>query len=203
MDTLEKIFGSSQKVKLMRLFLFNPQAVFDAKEITARTKVQSGKIRSEISNLERVGLIRRKYFTREILVAKKPRKKRIQGWILNDKFPFLEPLQNFLVHIPPTQYQEIVEKIKRAGIIKLVILSGVFIQDWESRLDVLVVGDKLKRPVVNSIMSEIESVVGKELKYSFFETSEFLYRLGVCDKLVRDVLDYPHRKVLNKIEVEI
>ncbi len=187
----------------MRLFLFNPQAVFDAKEITARTKVQSGKIRSEISNLERVGLIRRKYFTREILVAKKPRKKRIQGWILNDKFPFLEPLQNFLVHIPPTQYQEIVEKIKRAGIIKLVILSGVFIQDWESRLDVLVVGDKLKRPVVNSIMSEIESVVGKELKYSFFETSEFLYRLGVCDKLVRDVLDYPHRKVLNKIEVEI
>ncbi|MCC2630730.1 MAG: hypothetical protein K0S38_539, partial [Candidatus Paceibacter sp.] len=32
-ETLEKIFGSAAKVKIMRLFLFNPVTVFDMDEI--------------------------------------------------------------------------------------------------------------------------------------------------------------------------
>lgn len=205
MDTLEKIFGSTPKVKMMRLFLFNPQSAFDTDSVSRRTKTQPIKTRSEIMNLEKIGLIKRKYFTKEL--SKKGgrdlKRKRVEGWTLNEKFPFLEPLQNFLIHIPPVQQQEILEKIKKAGVIKLVIFAGVFIQDWDSRLDILVVGDKLKKGIIQSVMSDIESVVGKELKYSFFETQEFVYRLGVCDKLVRDVLDYPHKKIINKLEMEI
>lgn len=205
MDTLEKIFGSASKVKMMRLFLFNPQSAFDIDSVSRRTKTQPIKTRSEIMNLEKIGLIKRKYYTKEL--SKKAgdsvKRKRVEGWTLNERFPFLEPLQNFLIHIPPTQQQEILEKIKKAGVIKLVIFAGVFIQDWDSRLDILVVGDKLKKGIIQSVMSDIESVVGKELKYSFFETQEFVYRLGVCDKLVRDVLDYPHKKIINKLEMEI
>lgn len=201
METLEKIFGSKAKVKIMRLFLFNPQRAFDIEDVVGRSKIQRSSVRREINNLLKIGLIKKRSFSKEIINSRQTRKKRVAGWVLNENFPFLSPLQNFLIHIPDSQHKEIIERIKRIGSIKLIIFSGIFIQDWDSRIDILVVGDKLKKNLIKSTMAETESEIGKELKYSFFETSDFLYRLGVCDKLVRDVLDYPHRKIIDKLEI--
>ena len=45
----------------------------------------------------------------------------------------------------------------------------------------------------------LEAEIGKELRYAAFETGEFNYRLGMYDKLVRDILDYPHTVVLDRL----
>lgn len=203
MEVLEKIFGSMSKVKIMRLFLFSPQLAFDTKEVAKRSRVPLSKTRTEINNLYKVGLIKKKQVLVEIKSKaknKKIKKKKVWGWALDDKFPFLLPLQNFLIHIPSSQYKEIIDKLKKVGSIKLLIVSGVFIQNWDSRLDILVVGDNLKKNAINLIMSDVESEIGKELRYAFFDTKEFIYRLGVYDKLIRDVLDYPHKKIINKFD---
>jgi len=63
----------------------------------------------------------------------------------------------------------------------------------------LVVGDHLRRSTLENYMRSLEAEIGKELRYAAFETSEFNYRLGMYDKLVRDILDYPHRTVLDRI----
>src|SRR3989344_15835 len=153
--------------------------------------------------VDKVGLIKRRIISKGVSGLKKRTgaKKKVQGWILDEKFTFLNSLQNFLINITSAQYQEIVEKIKKVGLVKLVILSGVFIQDNESRVDILIVGDKIKKSTVANVMSDIESKVGKEIKYACFETEDFLYRLGMCDKLIRDILDYPHKKLINKLEI--
>ena len=39
--------------------------------------------------------------------------------------------------------EDVLKRLKRAGRIKLLILSGVFIQETESRVDLLIVGDGL------------------------------------------------------------
>ena len=31
---------------------------------------------------------------------------------------------------------------------------------------------------------------------AFLKLVDFLYRFGICDKLIRDILDYPHEKIL-------
>lgn len=201
MEILEKIFGSANKVKIMRLFLFNPNTAFDAEEIIKRTKVPKTKARRELSDLDKINLIKKRVFTKEIKTKSKTKKKKLQGWVLNKDFPYLLPLQNFLVHISSSQQKGIVDKIKKLGSVKLLVLSGVFIQEWESRIDILVVGDKIKPANVDSVISNIESEVGKEINYCFFDTSDFLYRLGVCDKLIRDILDYPHKKAINKLDL--
>jgi hypothetical protein len=206
METLEKIFGSANKVKIMRMFLFNPQIVFDLKEIARRTKMPSAKASREIATLEKAGLIKSKVFFKEIKTPtkkkiSKPKKKKAKGWILDREFAYLLPLQNFLVHISNSQQKEIVKKLKKLGSIKLLILSGVFIQEWESRADIVIVGDRMKASSVGNIMSQIEAEVGKEINYCYFETPNFLYRLGVCDKLIRDILDYPHKKIINRLEL--
>src|SRR3989344_3117654 len=202
METLEKIFGGVDKVKTMRLFLFNPQTSFDISDIAHRTKITNARARTETKNLEKIGLIKRRIISKGVSGLKKRTgaKKKVQGWILDEKFTFLNSLQNFLINITSAQYQEIVEKLKKVGSVKLIILSGVFIQDNESRVDILIVGDKIKKGTLLHVISDIESHVGKEIKYTSFETPDFLYRLGICDKLVRDILYYPHKKVLNKLE---
>ncbi|MCR4311355.1 MAG: hypothetical protein NUV54_02190, partial [Candidatus Taylorbacteria bacterium] len=76
---------------------------------------------------------------------------------------------------------------------------GVFIQDTDSRIDLLIVGDLLRTPALETVIRNIEAEIGKELRYAVFETADFEYRFGMYDKLVRDILDYPHRKVLNRL----
>jgi len=201
METLGKIFGSASKVRIMRLFLFNPQLVFDLGSISKKTKTLLTTAKKEVSNLERTGLIKRKSFVKDYLTRGKLLKKRVPGWVLDEKFPFLAHLQNFLIEITGAQQAEIVHKIKKIGPIKLLVVSGVFIPEREGRVDLLIVADKVKKNTIEAIVSDIESEIGKELKYSVFETSDFMYRIGVCDKLIRDILDYPHRKMINKLEL--
>ena len=36
---------------------------------------------------------------------------------------------------------------------------------------------------------------------NLFETKEFIYRLNMYDKLVRDIIDYPHEVILQAKEL--
>ena len=189
METLSKLFGSDTKVKIMRLFLFNPETVFDLKDITRRTKAESSKVRKEILNIEKTGLVKK--------VSKNGRK----SFALDSHFAYLLPLQNFLINTEPLQPKEIVKRILKLGSVKLIVIAGVFIQEPESRADILIVGDNVKRVVLENTIKTLEAEIGKELKYAYFTTLDFQYRLSMYDKLIRDILDYPHRKVLNKLGI--
>lgn len=191
METLSKLFGNETKVKIMRLFLFNSERVFDIKEITDRTQADSSKVRKEMSNLEKMGLVKKR-------VTKKGNG---HGFAMDSQFGYLSPLQNFLVNVEPLQPKEIVKKIGKLGSVKLIIVAGVFIQEHESRLDLLVVGDNIKKGALENTMKILESEIGKELRYAYFTTEDFKYRLSMYDKLTRDILDYPHKKILNKLGV--
>jgi hypothetical protein len=206
MDILEKIFGSTTKVRLMRLFMFNPNSIFDLVEIAERTDTSPRTIKNEIFNLHKIGLIKSRSFLKEITSKQGKKlvvtKKKTSGWILDPRFQYLKPLQDFLVYMNPFRHNELVDKLRKVGNIKFLVISGVFIQEWESRADLFIVGDNLKKSQLDSVIHSLESELGKELKYVALETEDFRYRLNMCDKLISDVLDFPHEKVINRIGVE-
>lgn len=191
METLSKLFGNEAKVKIMRLFLFNEDTAFDVAEISDRVKADISRVRKEVNLLEKIGLIRKK--------ANKNSKK--TGFVLNKQFGYLTPLQNFLINVEPFDQKEIIRKINKIGSIKLIIVAGVFIQEPESRIDILIVGDNIRNGVLENTIKTLEAEIGKELKYVCFTTEDFKYRIRMFDKLIRDILDYPHRKVLNKLGI--
>ena len=80
-------------------------------------------------------------------------------------------------------------------------VSGVFIQKPDSRVDLLIVGDRIKSTSLDRIIRNLEAQIGKELRYASFSTKEFRYRLNVYDRLIRDILDFPHEPVLDRIGV--
>ena len=193
METLSRLFGSETKVKIMRLFLFNPERVFSVKDLSIRVKATSARVRKEMSVLQKMKLVKRRVTHKN--------KSNGHGFILDSTFTYLLPLQNFLINVEPLHPKEIIKRVSRLGTIKLIITAGVFIQEAESRVDILVVGDNVKRASLEHTVKTLESEIGKELRYAYFTTSDFQYRLSMFDKLIRDILDYPHRKVLNKLGI--
>ena len=204
MDILGKLFGSTARVKIMRLFLLNSEEVFENSDVVKKSKVSAQIARKELLMLSKIGFIKKTSFFKETSSRsknKKPTKKRVSGWQLSKSFPLLQPVHELLVNTEPLGSKEIADRLKRCGSIKLIIVSGAFIQNPDSRVDMLIVGDKLKKGAISAVLSVIESEVGKELSYTALETQEFKYRLSVYDKFIRDILDYPHTKIVDKIGV--
>ena len=206
MDTLSKLLGGNARVKMMRLFLFHPEETYEPKDIARLTRLKTETVRRELSQLAKMGLVKQATIHKESKskTTKKgsPAKRRVNGWVLDDTFPYLRPLKNMLINVKPLRNDEIQRRFEKAGRIKLIIIAGTFLQNPESRLDLLVVGDKLSEAKARNIVKDIEAEVGKELVFAAFKTDEFNYRSSVYDKLIRDVLDYEHERVLDKIGVE-
>ncbi len=211
METLGKLFGSTAKVKIMKLFLSNEQTSFDNADISKRAKVTPLALKKELLALSKSGLIKKRIFYKDFQVKTKKTKtkpaetkvvkKKVNGWILNDKFPYLVPLHNLLVNMTSFTNSSILKKLSSSGKLKFVLLAGAFIQDDESRVDILIVGDNLKTPNIERAISVLESEIGKELSYVVLKTEDFIYRVNVYDKLVRDILDHPHQKIINKLGI--
>lgn len=187
MEILEKIFGTKAKVKLMRLFLFNPDNIYSLEKIIERAKENPLLIRKELLNLSNIGLIKKK--------------KRAGGWVLNEDFIYINELRYILLNIKLVQNSEIVKRFQKSGRIKLIVVAGIFIQNPDSRLDLLIVGDGMKKAYLENAVKTLESEIGKDLKYVWLNTEEFNYRISMYDKLIRDVLDFPHEKLVNRLNV--
>ena len=202
-EMLEKLFGSVAKVKIMRLFLFNVADSFDIKQISERAKVTASQARHEMGILEKIGLVKKRSFFKEVKVGRKKvvQRRRVSGWGFDETFEYVDPLRDLLAHVSGGRNRQLIQRLTRVGKLKLVIISGFFIQNWDSRVDLFVVADTIRRSTLENIVKTIESEVGREIRYAAFETPDFRYRLGVYDKLVRDVLDYEHETILDKLNI--
>ncbi|MFA6295633.1 MAG: hypothetical protein WC666_04465 [Candidatus Paceibacterota bacterium] len=206
MDTLTAIFGNPAKVKLLRFFLFNESVSFTTKEIIERTRCSLKVIKQELNLLEKADILKRKHTSKDIQVMKGKnlvvKKIEGQGYILNSKFPYLDPLKNLLTITSLRADESLAKRFTNAGRIKLFVAAGIFIQNWDSRVDLLIVGDELNLSKIETVIKVIESEIGKEIAYSAFETQDFEYRFGIHDRLVRDILDYPHVTLLDRLGIE-
>ncbi len=185
MEVLGKLLGSEARVKLMRLFLLNRNKVFDMKEIQKRSLLKVEKIRAELRLLSSVDFIRR----------------RTSGYYFNTNFKFQKEFENLLVGSDSLNIKNVAETFKKVGKVKLLLISGVFIKNPDSRIDLLIVGDKMKKSKIEEGIKKLEAELGTEITYAMFEYNEFIYRLNMYDKLIRDVLDFPHKVIIQVKEL--
>lgn len=189
MEPLGKIFGSPARLKVLRLFLFNQDEAFPFAEIVRRTKLSSATVRREVNDLVSSGLIRKKGAHRTA------------RYHVNQRFEHLTALNLFIRETTSVYPKKVVGSLKRAGTPRLIALSGIFTGAVESPVDLLVVGDTLDERTLQGAVRELEAQLGREIRYASFATPDFRYRLGIYDRLLRDVFDYPHRLLIDRIGV--
>lgn len=194
METLAKLFGGHARVKIMRLFLLNIGSYFDVEDISNRSRVSKQNARREINALLAMGFVKNKIVTRE---GYRGAKKKVIVFYLNPAFQYIDAVKDLLVDPSMLVEEGLVQKFKPVGKVKLMVVSGVFIGNTESRADLMIVGDKLKKNTLQQVMKGLEAEIGKELDYVVFDTDEYKYRLDMYDKLVCDIIDLPHLKLID------
>jgi len=210
---LEQIFESRPKVSAMKLFLMNPDAEFSIERAVSSSQINKRRLQREVKSLMRVGLVNTKIAKQIVALPQKkirrgrkivkPKIKvvRERVFFANKEFALYPELRNLISRVAPSVQGSLLEKIRGLGDIKVALLSGVFIKSDSSLADIVLVGDKLKKDRISSFLKKLQADTGKELNYSVMTTPEFRYRLDMNDRFVRDVLDSPHEKVINKLGI--
>lgn len=205
MDTLSLLFGSVLRVKMMRLFLFNPGKPFDVEYIQGKTSATEREIIKEINFFKKISLAKTKKLLKTTRVKKGKKtiekKKKVSAWALDPAFKYIVALTDFLVRTHSLENKAIVRRLEKAGRIKAVVVSGIFMGDAESRLDMFIVGDNIRPGSIDRIIRGLESDMGKDIRYAVLSGPDFAYRVNMNDKLVRDVLDFPHTVLLDKLGI--
>ena len=202
MEPLAKIFGSPARLKALRLFAFNQDTAFSPADIATRAKLSREVVQGELAELVASGLLRK---SRRLRSGSRPLRASGKGarsaarYQVNARFEHLPALNAFIRETTSVRPQKIIAALKRAGALRLVVLSGHFSGILEPQIDLLVVGDHLDERSLAHAVHALEAELGREIRYASFATVDFRYRLGVYDRLLRDVFDYPHRVLIDKI----
>lgn len=203
MQVLEQLFDSPIKVKLLKLFLRNPEKIFQIREAAKRIQFDTRSVRQQIEGLYSIRFLRRRK------VNKKRGKKKTKTPVLkpgiyfgvNPNFEFYNELSTLVLKSSPTSKKKMLRDIKKLGRIKLALISGVFLNTDHSRIDLLIIGDDINQKRLKTFLFDLESEVGKEISYSLMNTKEFKYRYHMFDRFLRDILEKPHEKLINKLGI--
>ncbi len=200
---LEKLFESVPKVRILRLFMCNPGARFALPEICSRSQVRKSAARAELKKLLKLGMVLEGIVRMELPATKgrKPRIKKTVVYGIDTAFPLLNELRDLVVKSSVAPRDKILRQIKSIGKVKLAVISGVFIQSENSRTDLLLVGDGIHQRKLDRFLADTESELGKPVQHTVMETDEFLYRMDMYDRFLRDILEYPHEKIINKFNL--
>ncbi len=190
MDPLARLFTSAARLKLLRLFLFNDDSAFPLLDIVFRISVPKEAVVKELRVLVASGIVKKRTGKDGVVYA------------ANRRFTHYTPLQAFMRATTALSDTDMITTLKKAGSLRLVALSGLFTGALETKADLLIVGDKLDDKQLEKTVHELEAELGRELRYAAFSTEDFRYRVGVYDRLLRDIFDYPHRTILDKIGIQ-
>lgn len=199
-DPLSILFGSTARVKLLRFFLFNPSKEFIFDDISKRARLVRRTARTEINSLEKAGVIREKSVFIEVPGKKK--KMKAIAYCLNKDFQELQALQTFLFETAPIDNKNLLKHLRQAGPLDFVGVSGVFVRDFEQRLDVLLSMKKFSQAKVEKAIRSLESEIGVEVRFAAMSSADLMYRVGMYDKLTRDFFDYNHQVLVDKIGIK-
>ena len=187
--TLDALFDSPIKVKLLKLFLYNPDENFESPVISKKLNLRSVQVNRNLDDLVDI-----KFLSCKNLKGKK-------NFKVNRGFEFYDELKELVARASPASKEKMLNRLKSLGKIKLVLLAGVFINSDTSRADLLIVGDNIKPAKFNNFIKKLEVEVGKEISYALMTTKEFHYRYDMYDRFIRDLLDFKHEKLINKLKI--
>lgn len=187
-DAMAKLFGSHERLRLLRLFFFNPRHLFTSEEAGERAKMTPRAASAEMRALAEAGVLK------ALETGKHPKLR----YIVDEKFRFFESLREMLLDAP-MRSMDIYKRVRGLGTVKFIGLGGIFVGDFDGHIDVLVVGDRIDERRFKNVMRDLERDIGKELRYASLPTPDFLYRLTVSDRFIRDFVDFPHRILFDKL----
>ncbi|MEW6407884.1 MAG: transcriptional regulator [Patescibacteria group bacterium] len=182
---LEHLFGSKTRIRLLPLFLFNPQREFYVRELTRKIGERINSVRRELDNLSKLNLL-----------TSRSRDKR-RYYRLNLNFILIKELKALISRATAWPQERLSREIKKIGRLKFACLSGFFTQS-SSRCDLLLVGT-VRRSGLERFIKRLEREQNHEINYTVMSEAEFNYRRDLDDRFLNIILNNEHIVLINEI----
>ena len=197
---LEKLFGSNSRVKILKLFLLNPADKFYIRQLSRDLKLQLNSVRRELENLEKFGILTSDMKNEE---EGKTDKETSSGqekkyFRANPNFILFDEIKALIVKAQILYEKDFVRKLNSIGKVKLLVLTGIFVNNPNTLIDILIVG-KINKPKLVKLIRELEVELGKEINFTVFEPREFKYRRDITDIFLYGILDSRKLVVIDEV----
>lgn len=175
---LSELFLSKVRVKLLELFLSQPDNIYYVREIVRMVGEQINAVRAELTRMEKIGLLssewraNRKYYS-----------------VKKDYLFFDELLR--LVNKTTGLGGALVRDRVRLGKIKYAMLSGGYVRGLKpgpNDVELLLVG-VVVLPQLSLIVKEQEAKLGREINYTVMSDEEYEFRKTRRDPFVIGLLE--------------
>ncbi len=180
---MEQLFGSKTRVKLLQLFVTNPNRPFYVREITRKIDEQINSVRRELANLLNIG----------ILKSKNEENDNKLYYEINQSFTHYEALRAMFADASKpvsttkrggsAEDVSLKHQLKELGAVDMLVLTGSFTQDTRPGVDVIIVGD-VNRTKVSKYITALEEEEGRELNFVVMSTEEYSYRRTINDRFI-------------------
>lgn len=177
---LELLFSSAARVKILALFLLNPDSSFYQRQISSLTGLPIYAIQREVGRLCTLGLL-----------SSFPRGNQVHFQVNRDFFIFPELKGIFLKTIGLAAV--VGAALQKAEGITLAFVYGSYAANREtaaSDIDLLLVGDLSSRALHISLQ-EAEGLAHREINYVLFSPEEFRMKVRAQDGFLQNVLASP------------
>jgi len=175
---LQSLFVSKTRVKLLQIFLSNPQEMYHVRGLVRLASEEINAVRRELARMEKFGMVK-----------KEPRANRLYYWF-NQDFPLYTDLLSMVAKTSGLG-KVIIKNKNKLGKVKFVMFSGRFARvlerKKENEVDLLVVG-QIVLPELAKIVREEESKQDREINYTVMDAEEFSFRKKRRDPFILSIL---------------
>lgn len=176
---IDALFGSKTRVKLLHLFLNNPNRAFYVREITRKIDEQINSVRRELANMLSIGIIKSENSNNRLYYE------------INQDYPHYEPLRQIFSDTVGGQAaveakvdaNDWTKRLKPLGDVRVLVFSGSLVKDSTSDVDVLIAGD-INKTQAKKFIKELEEEENRTLNFSVMSYQDFYYRLSIRDRFV-------------------
>jgi len=186
---MNDLFISKVRVKIIKLFLANPNSQFHVREITRRTGAEVNAVRRELQRLRGIGFLKRIPRGNRLFYAVRP------------DFVFLDELWGMVAKETGIG-RAILEKRQELGKINFAMLAKAFVRGRVSKpseVDLLLVG-KISLPLLSKLIEGEQQRLGREINFTVLTPEEFEFRRRRKDPFILDVISQPRIVLLGSEE---
>lgn len=183
---IDSLFGSKTRVKLLHLFLNNPEKSFYVREITRMIDEQINSVRRELANMVSVGIVQQDAIDNKLYYS------------VNEDYLYIKPLaaifsdKNTEGDTGTAGGVSWKDSLGRMRSLKLAIISGKLVVGSSSSVDLLLVGDDMSAVTIKNLVKKIEKDRKIEINYAVISYDDFYYRMSVKDRFIMDIIRNKH-----------
>lgn len=183
---IDSLFGSKTRVKLLHLFLNNPEKSFYVREITRMIDEQINSVRRELANMVSVGIVQQDAIDNKLYYS------------VNEDYPYIKPLaaifsdKNTEGSTGTAGGVSWKDSLRRMRGLRLAIISGKLVVGSSSSVDLLLVGDDMSAITIKNLVKKIEKDRKIEINYAVISYDDFYYRMSVKDRFIMDIIRNKH-----------